>query len=832
MDAHETLFTAAEFAAKIGCKRQYFHKVLRGSPAGGTKLVRGVQAAAWSIGALPSPLLQRLLRVSASHKFATPLDYMQSRASMPALPSLSAVAPGEVARAQKLQSALARCLQQMGASVHERARVAADDYQREFRRKVSNRHLRNLIADVIERDGGQRNFARIELYVAKSARRSVARTAPAVDATFNFDELENAIATVRDRSKPTISEIAYCWRALVAMVRDRIAAGEEERKLKRQLRGYIVRSAPFMGPTSAAAKRNINLKLRAAIDGGGIDALTDGRISPNRERTDLVERWQTELTLCARHTVKHCGNRESQAYRQLHRGTAHNGDKFSAEFCAAFPFDVRRAKSEIPKWFRAALRPIVKSVRDHRLGPHADRLALPSIHRDWSNVLAGASYTSDDVTLNHYVIDWHDDGEYEFAGRRFNVCRPQFLPVVDERSGLPLGFCVIPARSYNSRHIRTLMTRICMRPEIGLPFEQFAFERGIWGARNVEALAGWSELDESFARFGVQLSIRHATTPKAKIIEQVIGTLQNLDEFAPGYIGRGEQSVKHERVQRFLLGLKRIGQPRKAEVDPREMLMTLSECEEMLATVCQRFADEPQNGKRLAGLSPAEGWEQLSGGKAHIVLPDSLRYLLGTTEATPTVTREGIKLRVGRANKFYYGSEQLGALIGEKVRVRYNEELPEIVTVTHPATDPRGLRPFSVPLFEELPAHGATADQFAKAREHQNRFASYGRALYRELSPRTNKTWSSSELGSSDQRAVGAAINRLEREHIESRDASVDDLRAIRRLADEQSVSIDPSRVRKPQRVRRSLETAATLEAKILARENAQAATAEEDEQR
>jgi len=813
------MFTAAEYAAKRGCKRQYVHKVLRNQPAGGEKIVRGVRTAAWSIGALPSPFVRDLAREASRHAFASPLEYMQSVAQRPKLPSLSAIVPDEITRAQKLQRALtASFALPIDRSVSELARIAADEYQREFGRAVSNRYLRKIIADVLQRDGGRREFGRLDLYIAKTPRKRVVRTSQ-LCAAFKFDELENAIATLRDRNQPTIAEIAYCWREVVPMILDRIAGGADERKLKRQLRDYIVRSASFMGPTPAAAKRNINLKLRAAIDGGGRDAITDGRLHPKRECRDH-EAFRDDIRLLAQHTVFFCSGRESQAFRQLYEGTTHNGDRFSDAFRASTSFDVREAKSEVPKLIRAAVQPMVRAIAKRRLGPHAARLALPSIHRDWNDVAAGASYTSDDVTLNHYVIDWNDAGQFEFDGRRFNVCRPQFLPVVDERSSLPLGFSLIAARAYNSRHIRTLMTRICMRPEIGLPFEQFAFERGIWAARNVEALAGWPDLDESFSRFGVRLSIRHATTPKAKVIEQVIGALQNLDDFAPGYIGRDEQSVNYEREQKFLLQLKRVGQPRKGEVDPRELLMEMSECEEMLASVMQRFANEPQNGKRLEGLSPAEGWKQLSGHKWHVVLPESLRYLLGTEEATRTVTSEGIELRIGRAKKYYCGSDQLGALIGEKVRVRYNEELPEMVAVTHIASDPRGLCPFSVPLFKEVPAHGATSDQFAEAREHQNRFASYGRALYRELAPRSSNTLSSDNLGSEDLRAAGVAHNRVEREFIEVSNSGVEDRRAIRRLSEQHGLAIDPSKIRNTKRSRRSLEKLDGLEARILAAES------------
>src|SRR5207249_24008 len=104
---------------------------------------------------------------------------------------------------------------------------------------------------------------------------------------------------------------------------------------------------------------------------------------------------------------------------------------------------------------------------------------------------------------------------------------------------------------------------------------------------------------------------------------------------------------------------------------------------------------------------------------------------------------------------------------GEKVRIRYNPELPEMISVSHIASDPHGANPFSVPLFERLPAHGATPEDFARAREHQNAFASYGRVIYRECLPKFNRTLSDSQIGSDQLRAAGEAHNRVEREHIE-----------------------------------------------------------------
>jgi hypothetical protein len=362
-----------------------------------------------------------------------------------------------------------------------------------------------------------------------------------------------------------------------------------------------------------------------------------------------------------------------------------------------------------------------------------------------------------------------------------------------------------------------------MRPEIGLPFERFLFERGVWQSRNVKALVQWSSIDESFLRHGIALDLRHATTPKAKIIEQVIGAIQNLDEYAPGYVGRGEQRVKYERVQGFLQKLKRAGQPLKAGLNPADMLMSADECVAMLSEVMQRFADEPQNGERLDGLSPAEGWHQLSGGRVHQVLPESLRFILGTAESRQTVTSEGIELRIGNRKHYYFGSDRLGALQGEKVCVRYNPELPEQVIVSHPASDPHALQPFSVPLFERVSATHATADEFRSARDHQARFVSYGRALYRELAPKSNRTICHAEIGSPELRAAGEANNRLEREHIELKSERESQRGEIKRLAAQQNLGIDPGKVRRPARVAKHLRSAAEWEAKILALEQTEA---------
>ncbi len=813
----ETAFTAAELGNCVDSSPQNVRKILKDVAPSARRIVSGVEAAAWGLGSLPSPLIAKLAHLATRHGYATPLQLLQNAPRSAQLTALSHVANADITRAQKLQRALASCLHSSPeVPIAQLSRIAAPDYLKQFGTSVSDRYLRELINRTLQRDRGERNFARLELYIPDRTSRRRAKASP-LTAAFQFQELDDAFSTIPDRTKPTLVESAFCWRKVVEVFADRIASNANEAKLKQQLRQYILRSAPFLAQTPAAVKRGLNRKIREAFE-HGIDTIVDGRVEAKRTATQPQD-FDVNCNLLANHAANHCGYRLSQAYRQLHLGNGHDGVRFSEEFRSAYPFNARKKKSRVPNCVRNAARPILAAIKPEQLGSRAARLAMPSIRRDWSGVAAGASYTSDDWTFNHYVYDWNDRGEYEFNGRRFNIVRPQVLPVIDERTGNPLGFSLAPAPTYNSRQIRTLITRICMRPEIGLPFERFVFEAGIWKARNVEALAQWASIDESFARHGICLKVRHVTTPKAKVIEQAIGAFQNLDEDAPGYIGRGEQQVKHERVQRFLLQLKRVDQPIKAEVDPSEMLMSTEQSMHVIEDSLKRFAAEPQNGVRLDGLSPAEGWAQLTRGKVHRLLPESLRFLLGTDESHRKVTNEGIELRIGNAIHYYFGSEQLGALIGEKVCVRYNDELPEQIIVSHPASDPRGLRPFSVPMFKLVPAHGANREQFREAREHQNRFVSYGRAKFRELVPTSNKTICRQDIGSPELRAAGEAHNRLERQMVELNAERDTERVAIERLAAERNRSIDAKKVRRPSRVAKHLRSAQEWEAKIKALE-------------
>jgi hypothetical protein len=248
-------------------------------------------------------------------------------------------------------------------------------------------------------------------------------------------------------------------------------------------------------------------------------------------------------------------------------------------------------------------------------------------------------------------------------------------------------------------------------------------------------------------------------------------------------------------------------------------MLSKEEISDELAKVMRAFADEPQNGERLAGLSPNEAWKQLSPSRPHVLLPDSLRYLLTTNQSEQTVTANGIRLKIGSELHHYFGSARLGELVGEKVRVFYNPDLPQIVSVTHPRTDPKAAQPFSVPLCKRLPANSATADDFAEVAEQRRKFAKYGRDSFRLIAPPSIMTMRDERLGTDELRATGTQIAEIEGGERKLQAARNNSRASIEQLATRQNLAIDPAKVRNPERVVSSLEEAEELERKLEAME-------------
>ncbi|HEY3853817.1 MAG TPA: hypothetical protein VGO67_05425 [Verrucomicrobiae bacterium] len=107
----------------------------------------------------------------------------------------------------------------------------------------------------------------------------------------------------------------------------------------------------------------------------------------------------------------------------------------------------------------------------------------------------------------------------------------------------------------------------------------------------------WRNTESGLADFNLQ--VRHATTPRAKIIECLIRILQERQRSEPGFVGFNERTEKVERMQDF------IAKARSGKVHPSEQLLHIKEWAKRLDQIFAEFNADVQNGKMLPGISPA-----------------------------------------------------------------------------------------------------------------------------------------------------------------------------------------------------------------------------------
>lgn len=807
-------FTAAEIGAALGWSRFKVRRALAAITATGNKIVRNKHADTWALDDLPTALRKPLEESQARQNIRSTPEMLRKPLPRyaPVLP-LSEIDDAEITKAQKLQRALTPALTMADQfPTSTRAALAVASYRKEFGHEVSVRTLGKLIETVQRRDGNLREYStRLELFLPEHPKAKRRILAPRV-VCLEFPELDVELSAVEDRTAPTAEDLSYCWRKIVRAYFARCTEGADTTALKRTLRDYLWRVAPFLADSEVALKRNLNRKLaEAATD--GIAALCDGRARPATAREG---RWGKDYDMLAKWTVLRKG-KLSMAYRELQLDTAPNGWRFSEGFRKAFPFDVRRAKSKVPAKVRSEVTPLIKIVRERILGLRATRNKQPSTHRDWRDTPANAIHTADDFTPDCRWYEWTDDGEFKFDGRRFNIGRGQLILFCDERTGLPLYFDLSLNEQPNSRMVFTGLSRMWRNEGIGLPSIGANFERNIFDSLKVRSLFSWSKIDASFEREGIQLRLRNYTRPQGKIIEGIGGRLHLLMNHLPAYVGSDEQHICHERIQTFCSRLKRVGQPRKAELDPRKMLLSKEEMAAQYVRALESFANEPQNGERLPGLSPKEAWSQLVNAGTGRTLPESLAYLICTERSEQTVTHEGVRVRnVGGGWNFYYGHERLGALRDQKVEVYFNPEIPEHVTVLHRRSDPAGRDPFSVPLSVRLPANTATREDFARERAQKRAFGKTAESTWRFLQPPRSLTICNSQLGTPEMRELGDRINTLDREVIDLRGKRDRNRGEILALAVSQNLPIaNPATIRNPERVVAGLRKMAEAREKI-----------------
>lgn len=708
-------FTAAEIAQALGCSDQNVRKRLSAVASNATKVaIDNSLVSTWAIESLPASMARQLSEKAEAKGYRTTAELLAEPFSRYESPfPVCELAPEAIERARKLQRALRNFLRirssaTMRASEFNECGVAA--YKSEFGYVVSPKHWRRLFDRTIERDNGTEEWERLEIYVEeRPARRRpnerVTRSGPSIDLPLLSDTL-NAFA---GRSKLQIDELTYLWTKACDQLKESDSA--RAKKAKRAIVHALVRSG-FVGTDAESVRRNFDRKFKAYLEAGG--CLKDRRLLRYVNAAPIVGEDDRRKLVAA---ALDRGGRVSQAFRE----TFHAGE-LSSELTERFIANPAR-KSYVPHSVHNAIAAEVRRLLPIHHGPREHELRGAYATRDWSSLFAGDSYQADDCTCP--VVYWETDPN---SRQGYRIIRGQLLLMIDERSLLALGFALHSENNYNARIIRALITRV--HDAFGLPRRRFYFERGIW--RNSKILTGQTtpagelalgHTELGLREFGVQFC--HAKLPRGKVVERVLGLVQNQMERLPGYVGRNEISDRFERVQ------KQINEARAGTRHPSEFFLSKGEWEETLAKLLLEYNAERQDGRILKGASPLEAWNRLQSPEPQVHLGDNARYLLAHHKLKLRVGSNGITLRPSLGGGTYHGAGT-GQLRGEDALVWFNPEEPEYIALT--SLD-RKRGPFVVPREEPLPAIGATKEQIAQSNEQIDAHNGYAKTAYRLIAP-------------------------------------------------------------------------------------------------
>lgn len=696
------IYTAAQLAVALGMSKRGFLNAVQDCPATGTVVVSGQEARTWSFSDLPQDIRQKLAAIAAERGHRNAIDLLSESFKQwaPPLP-LSEIKQRFVDKAAKLRDALAKPLDQQDTpSAGSLTELGLTEFQRVFGYPISAKQWRRLFDRTVQRAGPVPCFQRLELYLDDAAFSKHEANPASVRRASLHRELDEMLNGLDNKADPTPDDRAQIFDAAFAHY-ERLAGAtsdlREQKAIKASLIDYLFSCIPGLSKNRETLRRIFEIKYAHWVNNDrSPTSLDDGRRvrSGNFQKMDFTKDLQKIRDLA----IDHDGI-ESLAYRKLRQA-----GELSPDFVNHYHFDPRRAKSYVPRFVRQAITPEVEKSLSMRRGPWEAKMRGPYFPRKWGDLQTGDGvqpgewFSGDDVTWNHYFRFRDDDGQWR-------PHRGECLLLTDLRTGYPLEFLLIPGH-YNSEHIRALILRV--HDKIGLPHKGFYFEQGVWKARLIPGQPRvkcqplhWRETELGLQNEEISLDRRHATTPRAKPIEGLFHILQDRMRCIPGFIGFNERTDAREREQELLLRAKRSGS------DEILKLPTMEAWRDQIRVVLDEFANDPQNGKMLPGISPAEAWKAGLERRPLRKLPDAARYLFATHKQVVRVRQEGIILTI-RGQRLLYCGEATGSMIGREVIAFYNVECPELLTIS----DMKRQNYFTVQRIE-LPAMSATSEQYA-----------------------------------------------------------------------------------------------------------------------
>lgn len=699
------LFTAAQIAAAMGCRRQSVQRRLSRITPASTKLIDGNEARTWSVESLPRDMMDLLAKAAHKAGCRDVASFLQQahRAWQPAVP-LSRCSAAAIEKATKLRDALQPSLRRQhdAVSASEFERRGLEDYRRAFGHVITERQLRTLFRRTVQRDGGREEWQRLELYLDERPPQREPVNGKAIDPSRSeFANIHSFLSACGNPAAPNDTEREAIWTLAFEHLDRMVGEGVTAKRAKRRLREFLFAHAGFLAPTRDALLRALARRLeRWQHSCGDVKALRDGR-EHNTGNLDGYELPEGDRDLLIHRAVFSCGGRIAQAWRGLLQEAA-----FSLDTQARYAGKAAN-KSHVPHTIAESVRAEVEILSEMLLGPRAFDLLKPSVSRHYDGIHSLQCMMADDVTLP--VLFSVPDGHGSH-----NLVRGQCLITIDFRSLSVLGHSLQPEPNYNSLVIFSLTRRVM--EQWGAP-KILYWERGIWESSAIltgrKDRLSMAEVSQGLREHGIKFI--HAVRPRSKPVERVIGLLQDLMEGEPGYTGREERKD-------LPYATKLASQAVRARREhPSRHFYNFDQWNTRLGQIIERYNQTPQQGKILSGLSPEAALEKFVN---HVDPPVGLvagaRYLLAPKEektVTPGGRRGdrggGITFQVGKQIFRYFGPE-LAHLIGQRVIAWFDPENPEIMTVT----DMDRQNPICVPQHQEVSALAElTGEQNALAHE-------------------------------------------------------------------------------------------------------------------
>lgn len=705
------IFTAAEIATALNVTAQSVRQMLAGTEPSGNIIVRGQETKAWAVECLPGAIIARLESTRQAKLFRSIVEVLTMKWTryFPAFP-LAEIAQADIDQATRLRNALARVLKHPEWKGVELESAGCEDFRKEHGREISTSRWSEIYRRTVDRDGGLREWHRIELYLPDQPRRISIATEANELAGVRFAALELAIGSVKKPSSPTLDEKALIWFRAFEQFKLLKETLIEEKKAKKAIIQILFNSG-YVGRDERNIERNFLRKINEYNEASDHpSAIEDKRGAANKKRRLSLPEKDRLMLLAS--TVD-CEGRMSQGFRE-----AIEDGKLSMETAGRYITNPA-SKSYVPKSLRNLIALDAEKAVKARRRPLHTELNGAYIPRNPDGLYANDSHCADDCTLP--VWFWVPDPDAKHGVR---VTRGQFIPMMDERSWRVLTFALDDEKSYNSRDIRNLIT--ITHDDWGLPRRRFRFEHGIW--KNSKILKGdvlaTEHAELGLKEFGVTFS--HANWAHGKMAESVLAIVQNQLERCPGYSSRNEITEKNEILAAQLREIA------AGKVHPSKYLWSKDEWVVKLEELMALYNSIEQQGKWLNRISPDEAWERYQHPTEKCVhLGLQARYLLAHHRVPMKVGDKGILLRKSLGGGLY-ADENTGRLVDRRVLVWVNPDQLDYIAITD--LD-RTEKPMFIKQVGPVPAIDSTTMEYKAAKAQVDAHNKVPRTIYRSIKP-------------------------------------------------------------------------------------------------